>query len=80
MRLMLGGDTVQLTAITQDVGKAAEEIDASYEGTEITVAFNPEYLAAGIDAIDSDDVTLATIDAMKPAVLRGVGRTTSCTC
>jgi DNA polymerase-3 subunit beta len=74
VRLTLGGDTVQLTAITQDVGNAAEEIDATYEGTEMTVAFNPDYLAAGIDAIDSDDVTLATMDPMKPAVLRGVGR------
>jgi DNA polymerase-3 subunit beta len=74
VRLTLGGDTVQLTAITQDVGNAAEEIDASYDGVEMTVAFNPDYLAAGIDAIDSDDVTLATMDPMKPAVLRGVGR------
>jgi len=74
VRLTLGGDTVQLTAITQDVGNAAEEIDASYDGAEMTVAFNPDYLAAGMDAIDSDDVTLATMDPMKPAVLRGVGR------
>jgi DNA polymerase-3 subunit beta len=73
VRLTLGGDTVHLTAITQDVGNAAEEIDASYDGAEMTVAFNPDYLAAGIDAIDSDDVTLATMDPMKPAVLRGVG-------
>ena len=29
VRLALGGDTMQLTAITQDVGNAAEEIDAS---------------------------------------------------
>ena len=73
VRLTLGGDTLQLTAITQDVGNAAEEVDASYDGTEMTVAFNPDYLSAGIDAIDSDDVTLATMDPMKPAVLRGVG-------
>ncbi len=74
VRLTLGGDTVQLTAITQDVGNAAEEIDASYDGAEMTVAFNPDYLAAGIDAIDADDVTLATMDPMKPAVLRGAGQ------
>ncbi len=73
VRLTLGGDTLQLTAITQDVGNAAEEIDASYEGTEMTVAFNPEYLAAGVDAVEGDEVTLATMDPMKPAVLRGVG-------
>lgn len=73
VRLTLGGDTLQLTAITQDVGNAHEEIDASYDGAEMTVAFNPEYLAAGIDAVEGDEVTLATMDPMKPAVLRGVG-------
>jgi DNA polymerase-3 subunit beta len=73
VRLTLGTDTLQLTAITQDVGNAAEEIDASYEGTEMTVAFNPEYLVSGIDAVEGDEVTLATMDPMKPAVLRGVG-------
>ena len=74
VRMTLGGDTVQLTAITQDVGNAVEEIDAQYEGAEMTVAFNPDYLLAGIDAIDADDVTLATMDPMKPAVLRGAGQ------
>ncbi len=73
VRLTLGNGSLQLTAITQDVGNAAEEIDAVYEGTEMTVAFNPDYLAAGIDAVEGDEVTLATMDPMKPAVLRGVG-------
>ena len=73
VRLSLGGDTLQLTAITQDVGNATEEIDAGYEGSEMTVAFNPDYLVAGIDALEGDELTLATVDPMKPAVLRGVG-------
>jgi DNA polymerase-3 subunit beta len=74
VRLGLGGETVQITAITQDVGQAAEEIDGSYDGAEMTVAFNPEYLGQGIDAIEGDELTLTTMDPMKPAVLRGVGR------
>jgi DNA polymerase-3 subunit beta len=73
VRLALGGDTMQLTAITQDVGNAAEEIDAGYTGSEMTVAFNPDYLAAGVEAVEGDEVTLSTLDPMKPAVLRGVG-------
>jgi DNA polymerase III subunit beta len=74
VRLHLGGETLRLSAITQDVGNATEEIDASYEGTEMTVAFNPDYLAAGVDAIDAEEVTLSTMDPMKPAVIRAVGR------
>jgi DNA polymerase-3 subunit beta len=74
VRLALGGPTLQLTAITQDVGNAAEELDATYDGTEMTVAFNPDYLASGVEAVDADEVMLSTLDPMKPAVLRGVGR------
>ena len=74
VRLALGGDTLVLTAITQDVGNATEEIDATYSGTEMTVAFNPDYLAAGVDAVDAEEVTLSTLDPMKPAVIRAVGR------
>lgn len=73
VRLGLGGSTLKLTAVTNEVGSADEEIDASYEGTEMTVAFNPDYLASGLDAVEGDEVTLATMDPMKPAVLRGVG-------
>ncbi len=72
VRLQMGGDILRLTAVTQDVGTAAEELDATYTGTELTVAFNPDYLAAGIEACAAESVTLSTLDSLKPAVLRGV--------
>ncbi len=74
VRLQLGGDTLKLTAVTQDIGHAEEEIDAAYEGAEMTIAFNPDYLQQGVEAVDAEEVTLSTLDAMKPAVIRGVGR------
>jgi len=73
VRLQLSDDGVKLTAITQDVGNAADELDASFDGTELTVAFNPDYLASGVEAATSDDITLETLDALKPAVVRSVG-------
>ena len=73
VRLAMSAEGLDLVAVTQDVGQAHESLDAKYEGTELTVAFNPDYLAAGIDAVEGDEVTLATMDPMKPAVLRGVG-------
>jgi DNA polymerase-3 subunit beta len=74
LRLAMSAEGLQLTAITQELGSAAEELDAQYEGTEMTVAFNPDYLAAGIEACSGDEVTLSTLDPLKPAVVRGVGR------
>jgi DNA polymerase-3 subunit beta len=73
IRLGLAKETLDLTAVAQDVGTAAETLDAQYDGDEMTVAFNPDYLAAGVDAVLGDEVQLETLDALKPAVLRGPG-------
>jgi DNA polymerase III subunit beta len=70
VRLVLKPDSVELIAITQDVGQAQEELDAKHDGEELTVAFNPEYLIAGIDVTTGDEITLETIDALKPALIR----------
>jgi DNA polymerase-3 subunit beta len=72
VRLVMTADTLELLAITQDVGQAREELDAKYTGNELTVAFNPEYLIAGIDVTPGDEITLETIDALKPALIRAV--------
>ena len=72
VRLHLGGDGLELSAITQDVGQAHEDLDAKYEGTEMVIAFNPEYLADGVEAISGDEVSLETLDALRPAVVRTV--------
>lgn len=70
VRIALRTEGIELTVVTQEIGQATEDVDAKYEGTEITVAFNPEYLIDGIEAIDGDEVQLETIDALRPAVLR----------
>jgi DNA polymerase-3 subunit beta len=36
------------------------------------VAFNPDYLVKGIEASTGDEVTLETLDALKPALLRSI--------
>lgn len=70
IRLSLREHSVELLAVTQDVGQAEELVDASYEGEEMVIAFNPDYLIDGIEAISGDDVSIETIDGLKPAVIR----------
>lgn len=72
IRLQLKPDGLELTATTQDVGQAHEDLDAKYEGTEMTIAFNPDFLLDGIEAVDGDEVSLETVDALRPAVVRSV--------
>ena len=61
---------LELSMSAQDVGNAQESLDAKFEGTELTVAFNPLFLLDGIDAVETDEVVLETIDPLKPATLR----------
>jgi DNA polymerase III subunit beta len=72
VRLVMRAEGLELVAIAQEIGQAHETLDAKYEGAELTVAFNPEYLIAGIEVTPGDEVTLETTDAMKPALLRSI--------
>jgi DNA polymerase III subunit beta len=69
VRLTMSSNGLELSMSAQDVGNAQESIDAKFEGTELTVAFNPMFLHDGVDAIDTEEVVLETIDPLKPATL-----------
>jgi DNA polymerase-3 subunit beta len=69
VRLTMSSNGLELSMSAQDVGSAHESVDAKFEGTELTVAFNPVFLHDGVDAVDTDDVVLETIDPLKPATL-----------
>ena len=74
VRLAMAAESLELITINQDLGQAHEQIDAKYEGSDLTVAFNPDYLMAGIEVCPGDEVTLESVDSLKPAVLRSVER------
>ena len=70
VRLAMSAEGLELVAVTQDVGQAHESIDAKYEGTELTVAFNPDYLLQGIEVMPGDEVVIESVDSLKPALVR----------
>jgi DNA polymerase-3 subunit beta len=73
VRMVMRDGSLEVIAITHDVGKANESMEAGYTGEDLTVAFNPGYLIDGIEATTGEEVTLETADAVKPALLRSVG-------
>lgn len=71
VRLTFATGQLTLEAGTGDEARADEVIEASFEGTDLTVAFNPQYLLDGLTAIDSDTVRINFTEPGKPAVLTG---------
>jgi DNA polymerase-3 subunit beta len=73
VRIELNALGARLTSQSPDLGNAVEALEASYEGEELTAAFNPHYLGDGLQAATSDRVTIEIRDGLKPALVRGEG-------
>lgn len=66
---------VEVSALTQDVGRASETLDGyDYQGSDLMVAFNPDYLIDGLESVVGDRAELWLLDARHPALVRGVDR------
>jgi DNA polymerase-3 subunit beta len=74
VRLSLRPGGVELTVVSHEIGHASEDVDADYEGEELTIAFNPTYLMEGVEAVTGEEVLVETVDATKPATVRGPER------
>lgn len=62
---------VALEAGTGDEAQADEVIEANFDGDELAIAFNPQYLLDGLAAMDSDTTRIAFTEPGKPALLTG---------
>jgi DNA polymerase-3 subunit beta len=73
VRLELNALGVRLTSSSPDLGGAVEALEATYEGEELTAAFNPGYVGDGLAGVVGERVTVELRDGLKPAILRGEG-------
>ncbi len=64
---------VKLSSSSPDLGQAVEAVEATYEGEDVTAAFNPNYLADGLSAATGESVRLEVRDGLKPGVVKGEG-------
>ncbi|HEV3379599.1 MAG TPA: DNA polymerase III subunit beta [Trebonia sp.] len=73
VRLTFNSSEVLLEAGAGEDAQASEAIGASYDGDEMQIAFNPDYLLDGIGAVDSDVARISFTSPTRPAVLTGKG-------
>ena len=71
VRLSFSPGQLVLEAGTGDEAQAVEVIEASFEGDDIQIAFNPQYLLDGLTALDSDVARIAFTESGKPALITG---------
>ena len=64
--------TLSLSATTQDIGDASEDLMVKAEGKDVEIAFNHAFLMDGLNSSGTDSVRLEVQSALKPGLLKSV--------
>jgi DNA polymerase-3 subunit beta len=69
LRLGFAPGELTVSAQTPDVGEASESLPVAFQGESLEIGFNPEFLRAGLEAIDEGDVLLKLISPLRPGLI-----------
>jgi DNA polymerase-3 subunit beta len=63
----------ELTVIarTHDVGESQESMPVAFNGEQLEIGFNADFLRDGLESMDGDDVRVKLISPLRPAVIQG---------
>ncbi len=69
LRLAFAEGELTVSAQTPDVGEARESLPVAFQGEPLEIGFNPEFLRAGLEAIEAGDVVLKLISPLRPGLI-----------
>ncbi|EFQ84564.1 DNA polymerase III, beta subunit [Aeromicrobium marinum DSM 15272] len=75
VRLTFADGVLLLEAGSGDEAQASESLEATIEGNDISIGFNPGYLLEGLGVMSDPVVHLSFTQHTKPAAISGVGET-----
>ncbi|MDQ6750930.1 MAG: DNA polymerase III subunit beta [Actinomycetota bacterium] len=69
LRLAFSEGELTVSAQTPDVGEAREAMPVPFSGEPLEIGFNPEFLRAGLESVESGDVLLKLISPLRPGLI-----------
>jgi DNA polymerase-3 subunit beta len=71
VKFQFDGPRLELSSINPDVGEAAEEVEAEYDGGSLSIGFNARYLIDVLGVLPQDGkVEIGLIDDVSPGILQ----------
>ncbi len=70
LRLAFTSGELTVSAQTPDVGEASESLPVAFQGEPLEIGFNPEFLQAGLEAIDEGELMLKLISPLRPGLIQ----------
>ncbi len=69
LRLAFAPGELTISAQTPDIGEAQESLPVPFQGEPLEIGFNPEFLRAGLEAIEDADVLVKLISPLRPGLI-----------
>jgi len=73
VRLAFSDGAVTVSAVSDQVGEGRESLPVAFAGEPLEMGFNVEFLRAGAESVEGDEVRLGLISPLRPGLLRGEG-------
>ena len=71
VRMAFGKKGVVLTSRSPESGEATINFPCKYEGTDVEIGFNPQFLTDALRVVDSDEISLELSAPNRPGLLKG---------
>ncbi|HTU98908.1 MAG TPA: DNA polymerase III subunit beta [Luteitalea sp.] len=73
VRFLISAGKVEVTSQSPDLGEAKEELLVAYDGPDVQICFNAQYVTDFLAAVETEQVSLSFRDEMSQAVMKPVG-------
>ncbi len=73
VRLEIFKNKLVVSKSTPDIGESREEVEVDYQGKEMVIGFNPNYLMDVLKSLKDESVEVEVTDGEKPGVIRTNG-------
>jgi len=61
---------IEITSVSQEIGKVTEQIDVQVEGSPLEISFNPNYMMDALRSIDREGIVIQFKGAMAPFIIQ----------
>ena len=73
IRYQIKSGKISISSKTPDMGEAKEEIDASYKGEEISIAYNAKYVLDVLKNVGTEQIVIELTQPLSPGILKPKG-------
>ncbi len=70
IRYTLKGNSMIITATTQGLGEARDELPIEYDKEELTIAYNPNYIMDVLKNLESENIIIELTNPLNPGIIK----------